>query len=149
MLLRQRSHVQVVNEFSRKTRSARRNNTSSERKASPTSINISPPLASPSPASSSLVKKTNRPGPTGVSRYIQKALIEDIEAAGGLQVAKIHHICESKSDIYGVHGTLQRKQIKNLVNTWRHTDTGSRCYNNFEAGVYVSDDEEEREEAHS
>eukprot|EP00978_Attheya_sp_CCMP212_P024732 scaffold78230_cov61-Attheya_sp.AAC.3 len=55
-------------------------------------------------------------GPTNRSfTYVQKALFEDIEAAGGLQVAKNHHICESKSDIYGVHGTQTGAQDATII----------------------------------
>jgi len=51
----------------------------------------------------------------GLPLHIQKQLLQDIEAAGGLTAAKLANICNRRSDIYGTPASTRRSQIQQKV----------------------------------
>jgi hypothetical protein len=96
-----------------------------------------PPATATSPKASSAssdeesnlsdLSDSNRSGRTpssnvsafGLALHIQKQLIADILAGGGLELISLKQLCNSKQDIYGKIGSPTRRQIQNKVHIWK------------------------------
>ena len=55
----------------------------------------------------------------GVPFHIQKQLLVDIQAAGGLHVAALKQLCDLKPEIYGLPASQFRRKIQNKVGVWK------------------------------
>lgn len=55
----------------------------------------------------------------GLPVHIQKILLEDIEAAGGLGVCNLPRICNKRVDIYGNPNSKRRRAVRNKVARWK------------------------------
>lgn len=71
-------------------------------------------------------QRSTRPSRTnnaGLSNPVQKQLLQDIEASGGLQALKskrrgIAKLCDTKAEIYGLPKSRTRKQVQNKIYKW-------------------------------
>ena len=96
---------------SQSTRSSSSSSDSSSDESDDDSASTTSSTTLTSPSSSSGAK-------AGISLNLQKQLLSDIEAAGGLELVSLKKLCDSKPDIYGQPASELRRRVQNKVNYW-------------------------------
>jgi hypothetical protein len=56
----------------------------------------------------------------GVPRWVEKKLLLSLERFGGLRIASLKAVCDSDPDSFGPKNSLRRRQVQNLVNTYKN-----------------------------